>query len=820
MNLSEAAADIATLSCFGSNSQLNRLLRLDFPFGDGPEKGVLIVNSMDAREELSRDFRIDLELLSDNASIPLKSMMAKMVTVSLVRADGSLRYFNGYVNDFRLIKTDGGFAFYRMVLGPWLAFTKLRQDCVSFQNKSVMELTEATLEPYLERDFKTRLDDADPKLSCANQYNETDYNHLHRRWEALGLHYWYEHRADGHTLWLADNTALAPWIDKDKGADGAVGEMQFRSESGAGEGDGIKQWQPARQIGSGSLSLTSFDYKAPRPQHALAYSANRQGDVASYERFTDTGAYGYRDRAAGEALAARRMEELDSMAQFFHAAGNDRNAQAGRSFRLLGHFSSEPPRMAMALRDYLIVAIDHHATNNYQAGPGGGSVYTNDMICVRQSVRWRPGRGHNSEPCADPGVQTALVAGPAGREIYTDSLGRIKLQFHWDRAGRYDEASSQWVRVAMQVAGGQFGQIGLPRAGQEVVVQYLNGNIDHPIVTGVVYNNQNMPPWQLPEQGALSGLRSRELGGGGRSNHLLLDDTAGALQAQLRSDHAHSQLSLGRIVRVEDNAGRKDERGEGFELRSDAWGAVRAAKGLLITTEARLGAASSVKDMGETVRRLLAARELHQAHAELARDHGVQEQKMQTAVADAIKGQNEAIKGQGAQFPELAEPHLVLASQGGIEASSARSIHFTSDEHTAITTGDSLSIASGDSLFATIGNALRLLVHKAGMKLVAVAGDIDIRALSHNLHMLAKLDITQNANCITITAKEELVINGGGSYGKFNAGGIEFGTNGRHTFHAADHHFMGANNIPAELEVCDIKTMKKTERKRQRPVSC
>jgi len=132
MDLSEAAADIAALSAFGKASQLNRLLRVDFPFDDGPDKGTLLVNTMHAREELSRDFCIDLELLSDNAFIELNAMMAKMVTVSLVRADGSLRYFNGYVNHFALLKTDGGFAFYRMVLGPWLAFSRLREDCVSF----------------------------------------------------------------------------------------------------------------------------------------------------------------------------------------------------------------------------------------------------------------------------------------------------------------------------------------------------------------------------------------------------------------------------------------------------------------------------------------------------------------------------------------------------------------------------------------------------------------------------------------------------------------------------------------------------------------
>ena len=824
MNLSEAAADIAALSVFGKTSQDTRLLRLNFPFGDGPKNGVLLVNTLHAREELSRDFRIELELLSDDAFIALKSLMAKMVTVSLVRADGSLRYFNGYVSEFRLIKTDGGFAFYQMVLGPWLSFARLREDCVSFHNKNVIELTEATFEHYLERDFRTRFDDADPKLVCANQYNETDYNHLHRRWEDLGLHYWYEHRADGHTLWLADNTAFAPWIDtgENMGDTGGVGEIVFRSECGAEESDGIHAWQATRQLGSGALTLTSFNYKQPRPQRALGYSANRQGDVFAFERFRNTGAFGYRDRADGEALATRGIEELDSMTQYFHAQGNDRHAQAGRSFRLLGHFSGEPPRSAIAERDYVILTVDHHASNNYQAGPGAPSHYTNEMSCVRQSVRWRPGRSHNSAPRTDPGVQTAIVVGPAGQDIHTDGLGRVKLQFHWDRAGNNDEHSSPWVRVTMPIAGGQFGQIGLPRVGQEVVVQFLDGNVDHPIITGLVYNGDHLPPWQLPAQCTLSGLRSRELGAGGRGNlgnHLVLDDTAGALQAQLKSDHAHSQLSLGHITRIEDNAGRKDARGEGFELRTDAWGVLRAAKGMLITTEGRNNAASHTKNMDETVKRLIAARDQHRAQAELAQDHGAQEQNMQGAVADVIKAQNAAIRGHGAQFPELAEPHLLLASPGGIETSTSQSTHIASDVHTAITTGENLSIASGESLFATIGTTLRLFVYRAGMKLIAAAGDIDIRALSHNLHMLAKLNITQNANCITITAKEELVINGGGSYAKFNASGIEYGTNGSHVFHAEEHSFMGPKIMPAEVEVCDIKIKPKIKRTRQRPIS-
>ena len=788
--LNEAAADIATLSVFGKASQLNRLLRLDFPFDDGPEQGTLLVNTMHAREELSRDFCIDLELLSDNAFIPLNAMMAKMVTVSLVRADGSLRYFNGYVSQFELIKTDGGFAFYRMVLGPWLTFARLREDCVSFQRRSVVQLTETTFDHYLERDYRIALTDDDPALSCANQYNETDYNHLHRRWEALGLHYLYEHRVDGHTLCLADNTAFAPWIDM--GNEDGIGEMTFRSESGATEGDGIKTWQPARRIGSSALTLTSFDYKKPRPQRAQGLSANRQDSVTAYERFRNTGAYGFRDHAGGEALAKRSMQELDAMTQFFHAQGNDRNAQAGRSFRLLGHFSSEPPRMDMAMRDYVIIAIDHHASNNYQAGPGAPSHYSNDMTCIRQSVRWRPGRGYNSERCLDPGVQTALVVGPAGQQIHTDSLGRVKVQFHWDRAGQYDEASSQWVRVAMPVAGGQFGQIGVPRVGQEVVVQFLDGNVDHPLITGIVYNSETMPPWQLPGQAVLSGLRSRELDGGGRSNHLVLDDTAGKIQAQLKSDHLASQLSLGHIHRIEDNAGRKDARGQGFELRTDGHGAVRAQHGLLLSTEGRPNAGAHITDMAPALARMAQGQALHESLSQIAQQAQAHQPGDQDQVAAALQAQVDDIKGQGGrpaqgEFPEFQAPHLTLASAAGFEASTQGSTHLMSVEHTALTSGGHASLSAGKSLLVSVKEAVRMFAYKAGMKLVAASADIEISALKDSVNILAKLNITHTANRITITAKEEVVINGGTSFSRWNASGIVHGTSGVWRQHAAQH---------------------------------
>jgi type VI secretion system secreted protein VgrG len=338
----------------------------------------------------------------------------------------------------------------------------------------------------------------------------------------------------------------------------------------------------------------------------------------------------------------------------------------------------------------------------------------------------------------------------------------------------------------------------LPRVGQEVVVQFLDGNIDRPIVVGVVYNRLNMPPWNLPGQQALSGLRSRELknASSGNSNHLILDDTKDALQVQLKSDHQHSQLSLGSITRIETSQGRMDARGEGWELATNAWGVARAGKGMLITTESRPNGTSHIKDMGETLQRLKAAHSQHEALAKLAERSGAQDGDEQSRVAAAIRTQNQGIQG-GAKgsFPQLGKPNLVLASPAGIEATTANSIHLASTQHTALTTGQDLSMASGGGLFASARQALRLFVHKAGMRLVAAAGDIDLRALTDSVNVLAKLNITQTANRITISAKEEIVINGGGSYAKFRGGGIELGTSGNFVAHAAKHSLPGPKTV-------------------------
>lgn len=366
------------------------------------------------------------------------------------------------------------------------------------------------------------------------------------------------------------------------------------------------------------------------------------------------------------------------------------------------------------------------------------------------------------------GLHTATVVGPAGADIHTDGYGRVKVQFHWDRLGTYDENSSPWIRVMTPSAGNEFGHVQLPRVGQEVAVVYPDGNIDHPLILGAVYNGEHMPPWKLPEQQALTGLRSRELGAdvaNGRGNHLVLDDTAGKLQAQLKSDHKSSQLSLGHITRIEDTVGRKDFRGEGWELRTDGHGVLRSAEAMLITTERRSRGQSYINDMGETNDRLTDALELHAHQAKNAISEQAQEWGHQDDIADKLDIQNQNIRKSSTQSSETSVPNLILASAAGLATSTAQSTHISSGEHVALTAKTDVSIVAGDSLFTSVAETLRLFAKNAGMKLLAAAGQISIVAKKDDIELIAAkvLTLISEAEWIDIKGKKGIRLHGAGS---------------------------------------------------------
>jgi len=522
-----------SLGQFFGHLQSGRFLRLKFPREDGPQAS-LLPQELHATEYLSRDFEFRVQLVSDDASLELKSLIGKMVTISMVREDGGLRHFNGYVFEFSLQGVDGGLARYQMVLRPWLAFLHLRRDNFLFHQASVQDQTASIFGDYEAQDWSWRVQGADPVMTDACQFGETDYNYVHRRWEHMGVFYWYEHREDGHTLVLADDSGA-----QCTPIDGAP-TMQWQDEAGSLDDDGIHRLVPLRVLSSNHYTSRSFDFKKPRPQQADTPSINSQGDVPRLEVYEFAGAYGFADAGAGSMLTRQRMEAIEAQGKLFEASSNERSAQPGRTFTLTGHFDFESLGASASDAEFLVVHVHHFARNNYSLGQGADQPahYSNAFRCLRKKVPWRPGPGYNSVEPKIYGLQTALVVGPAGEEIHTDEYGRVRVQFHWDREGTFDDKSSAWVRVASTWAGSNFGFVAIPRIGQEVLVQFLDGNPDRPLITGRVYNQDNMPPWELPANKTQTGILSRSSKGGGyeNANAIRFEDKKGQEEVWLHAE--------------------------------------------------------------------------------------------------------------------------------------------------------------------------------------------------------------------------------------------------------------------------------------------
>ncbi|WP_244130887.1 type VI secretion system Vgr family protein [Burkholderia pyrrocinia] len=784
-------------------------MQLTFPDDNEPYK-ILLPNAFEAIESISKDFAYKIEILSDNDQLDPKDFIGKRVTISLLRGDGSQRYFNGLIFAFRHVRSDGGWVFYEAHVGPWLQYLKYSQHNRLFLDQNLHDQTATVFRGYgvlSEWDWQVREDD--PRMTMACQFGEDDHNYVHRRWEHAGFVYRYEHTAQSHKLIVSDPTRSAPEID------GGVHQIRFHNGMGAEESDSIRSWSPFRQTTSTHAELSRFDFKNPTPTRVQTSLSNPDTALPQLEWSEYAGAYGFRTMDHGDKVVNRRMDEIEARIKRFDAKGNNRFVQPGRWFRLTDHYGSA---LSRDQRDdeYLIVSVRHTATNNYLQDTGVPAEYSNEFTCVPRATPWRPGRGFNSIDTKILAPQTATVVGQSGTSIQTDEHGRVLIQFHWDRDKKY----TTWVRVASGWAGGGQGVAALPRIGSEVIVQWLDGNPDHPIITGRVMNALNISSWKLPDQSALMGIRSRELTGAdgnassGRSNHLIFDDTTNAIQAQLRSDHAASQLSLGKITRIEDWQGRKDARGEGFELRTDEVGAIRTGKGMVISTEVRPAAQRHLSDVSEPASRLNKAQTLHGQLGKLAEHYQAQDSGAgQTPIADALKSQVDGIQGTGAagssdkgDFPELNEAHLLLAGAAGIAVTTPATAHVMGGQHVAVTAGDSVSVATGKSLFASVSDKFSLFVHKMGMKLIAASGKVQVHAENDELELLAKkvVAIISTTDWINITAKQGIRLTAGNSQLEVSAKGIVGYTPGENKIHAGSHDTVGPQSMPAQFPGSDL----------------
>ncbi|WP_432728053.1 type VI secretion system Vgr family protein [Variovorax sp. W6] len=777
---------------------MTRRVSIQTPLGEE-----LQFRRLTGREALSQLHDFEVDLLGSSNSIDPKRLLGRPATVAMKTESGAPRYLGGVIASFGLSEEDARHSFYRMRLRPWLWLATMRSDFRIFQGKTVPDVVADVLQGYghpvekrLAREYRVR--------DYCVQYHESDFSFVSRLCELEGIYYYFRHEAQRHVLVFADDIASSH--DPLPGGDTVrFHPLEQAGMTGGGQGpnERIHEWSASEEIRSGLHFTDEFDPLKPRADLSCRRELRAGHAHDDFELYEWPG--GYRQYDDGETCARIRTEEQLSGRCVARGRSNRRELAPGRTFLLAGH-----PRDDQNQK-YLLTSVDYDLRENLQATEGAsageGSVQRFGFEAQPAGHAWRPPRITPKPRTRGP--QTAIVVGPKNEEIWVDQYGRVKVQFHWDRWGQRDENSSCWVRVSMAWAGETFGAAALPRIGQEVIVDFLSGDPDCPIITGRVFNAENMPAWRLPDQKNLSGIRSRELGvGGSRGNHLVLDDHPRKIQAQLRSDHLSSSLSLGHIGRIDDTAGRKDDRGEGAELRTDGHAAVRAARGLLLTTEPRPDAQAHVTDLGETVARLTAARDLHERQSQTALEAKAHEAGDQDAVTQVLKEQNDAIKGrsdagvgsrQGA-FLELGEPHLVLASAAGIQSTAAGATHIASITHNALSSGGHTSISAGRSFLVSVKEAARLFAYKA-IRLTAATAGIDIVALQNSIKLLAKLDIKLESDRISITAREEIVVNGGGSFSRWSASGIVHGTQGLWREHAATHSYAGPMDMAKRLRM-------------------
>ncbi|MGU7768714.1 type VI secretion system tip protein TssI/VgrG [Burkholderia sp. MR1-5-21] len=499
---------------------MTRVFTLDSPHGDD-----LKFHSLDGDEELGRLFEYRIEALADNYSLSLKDLLGKPVTVRVEQQDGTTRYLNGIVARASLVgrRAERHYG-YLLVVRPWLWLATRRSDCRIFQNRTVPEIVQDVLAPY-GFPVENRLTEAYAPRDYCVQYNETDAAFVSRLMEFEGIYFYFRHAADSHTLVLCDamssHTALPgyetiPFIARDRTA--------------IADEEHIDSWLPAQEVSVGKHQTNDYDYTKPRADLSTQKVDPRGHDHDGFESFEWPG--GYRDDAPGAHYSRVRLEEQQAEHERASASTEVRGIAPGYLFTL-----AHCPR-ADQNREYLIVRCIYRFQENAYASDSG-----NEAVVHESQVLVQPSSLPYRSPRVTPrprtnGPQTATVVGPPGEEIWTDQYGRIKLQFRWDRYGQSNQDSSCWVRVSSPWAGGGFGGVQIPRVGDEVVVDFLNGDPDQPIVTGRVYNGEKMPPWGLPASATQSGLLSRSSPGGTteHANAFRFEDKKGAEQLWMHAE--------------------------------------------------------------------------------------------------------------------------------------------------------------------------------------------------------------------------------------------------------------------------------------------
>jgi type VI secretion system secreted protein VgrG len=476
-------------------TQSTRKVQITTPLG----KDALIVSQFSGVEQISSLFQFDISMLSEKGELSPDEILGKDVTVKYDLPGGQKRFFHGFVTEFSQGSTGQRFHQYQATVRPWFWFLTRSADCRIFQNKDVGEIFEDVVKPYGFTHYKLKLSGALNKMDYCVQYRETDFNFLSRLLEQEGISYHFQHADGKHTMVLAnDNSAH----EKVPGYE-TVPYFPPDAPDAARERDHLDEWSFTKSVLPGAFATTDYDFTAPKTSLAGNSSISRPHPHSKFEIFDYPADLAKFDAGETGRIAKIRVQEIQATHMVGHGKGNAAGLATGFKFKL-----DQYTRRDLNI-EYLVTGARYLITSD--AGAAGaadpGSECTVTIDAIDAKAPFRPARV-TPKPIVQ-GAQTAIVVGPAGDEIYTDEHARVKVQFHWDRQGKNDENSGCWIRVAQTWAGKQWGAIHIPRIGQEVIVDFLEGDPDKPIITGRVYNGANMPPYDLPGNKTQSGIKSR-----------------------------------------------------------------------------------------------------------------------------------------------------------------------------------------------------------------------------------------------------------------------------------------------------------------------
>ena len=956
MNNSGVTVARAALAALSRFTGAERLYALDLP--DSPAE--LVVERWQGTEALSGGFEWWVDVLSTDAHLPLEPMIGKRATLWTRTADGDRLPRTGLVREAACLGGDGGLARYRLRLVPWTWLLEQGRHSRVFQDATVLEILETVLAGYAPLASWRVGDEVGPFLSgdglsapvrrrsyCV-QYRETDAGFIARLLAGEGLGWRLEEAPDeegaeaGHRMVVFSDSAAGPQ-DRVSSAGGAV---RFHRRDGTERSDTIQVLGHAESIGSGLLTVLTDDYRRQVLSASLALEAGGEGNPL--ESYDFAGPYAFASQAEGARYAGLMAEAHEAGRHAWTGQGTVRSFRAGEWVRLAGTSSPRtPPTSSPRTRgskdvattpELLLLTVRHLGINNLpdavreaaQTLLGSAAFaksmdprvrgddgelekaakavgYANTFTAIPRDLPWRPvltdetGARLNPRPTA-PGYQTALVVGGEGSaELHADALGRVRIRFHFqDGAGPTQDTC--WLRVSQRYAGPGVGAQFLPRVGQEVLVGFLEGDIDRPIVVGSLYNGQgeggiaptpggqdgaaspeglfadagdhrpsaqgnlaggNAPAWHgmSPDAeghrnaAALSGFKSREFGGEGH-NRLVFDDTDGQLRLQLATTHGHSELNLGHLVHQADNY-RGSFRGEGFELRTDQWGAIRGERGLWISAwgasaddpageqvaaNALLRQAATLAEgfsgiAGTHLTVKLAAHEGVEkpAQSRLADDLPVLKtldasarttvdgSAFDAAQAEAGGGERSPAPGDG-RVPHSADALLGLGAPAGIGLVAGQSLHWSVGETLTLASGAASNAAVAGNLRVHAGQAIGWLANAVegavpplapaergrgengsspdALALVTAEGELRLEAQTDQLKLQAKAGlqiISANAQVELAAGKTLHLATSGGASITIEGGNITVACPGNIKVHAQKKSFAGPAQLSREM---------------------